>query len=89
MFKRNHMRRRKNKQSEEHAETDDKDDSDTETDADGRFSFTRTEFPMRKKNVPEFKKKNSDAIATETEYERAIANWIKHEVKWSKSHAKK
>ena len=44
---------------------------------------------MRKKNVPEFKKKNSDTIAVETEYERAIANWIEHEVKWRKLRAKK
>ena len=77
----------KNQQSEEHAETDEDDDSDTETDANGRFSFTGIvpdEFPMRKKNVPEFKKKNADAIAAETEQERGIANWIEHKVKWRK-----
>ena len=28
---------------------------------------------MRKKNIPEFKKNNSDAIAAEMEYERVIA----------------
>ena len=73
-----------NEQSSEHAETDEDDNSDAEIDADGRFSFKRTtpdEVPMRKRNVPEFKKKNADAIAAETECERVIVNWIECKVK--------
>ena len=93
MFKRKHMRGRKkrssdkNEQSEEDAETDEDDDSDAETCTGSRFSFARMvpdEVPMRKKNILELKKKNADAIAAETEYERIIVNWIDHKVKWRK-----
>ena len=44
---------------------------------------------MRKKNIPEFKKKNADDVATKTEYERVISNWIEHKVKWRILNAKK
>ena len=44
---------------------------------------------MRKRNIPKFKKRNADAIASETEYERVIANWIEYKVKWRKSCTKK
>ena len=82
----------KNEKSKEHVETDEDDDSDTETDANGRFSFTRAvpdEVPMRKKNIPEHKKRNTYAISAETEHERVIANCIRCKVKWSKFHTKK
>ena len=44
---------------------------------------------MRNKNVPEFKKKNDDDMAAETQHERVISNWIECKVKWRKSHATK
>ena len=81
-----------NDQSEEHVETDENDDSDTETDDHRRFSFTRTihdEAHIQKKNISKLKKTNSDDIAAETEFERVVANYIKHMVKWRKLHAKK
>ena len=56
-----------NELSEEYAETDEDDDPDAETDADGRFNLTWTvpdKTPMQKKNIPEFKKKNADSLAT-------------------------
>ena len=42
---------------------------------------------MRKKNIPELKKKNADAIAAKTECQRVITNWIEYKAKWRKSHA--
>ena len=82
----------KNEQISEHTETDEDDDSVHETDADGKFGFTRIvpdEVHVRKINVPEHKKKNSDDVAADKECERAIANWIEYKVKWRKSCTKK
>ena len=73
-----------NEQSSEHTETDEHDDSDHETDAYGRVSFIRMvpdEVSTRKRNVPEYKKKNDDVVAANQEHERAIATWIEHKVK--------
>ena len=47
------------------------------------------EDPMRKRNIVEFKKKNSDAIAAETEREKVIANMIENKEKWRKLCTKK
>ena len=80
------------KRSSEHTNTDEDDDSDYETDADGRLSFTRTvpdEVPMRKRNVPDHKKRNNDAIAANKECEKVIANWIEYKVTLRKLFTKK
>ena len=74
-----------NDQSSEHTETDKDDNSDHETHADVRFSFTRTvpdEVPLRKRDVPEHKNRNNDAISPNKECERVTANKIEHQVKW-------
>ena len=45
--------------------------------------------PMRKRNIPEHKKKNYNDIAADKECKRVIANWIECKVKWRKLHTKK
>ena len=35
---------------------------------------------MRKKNIPEFKKRNDDSIDSETECKRVIANYVEHKI---------
>ena len=46
------------------------------------------EVHMRKRNIPEHKKRNADAIAADKEYERPIANWIECKVKCIKLNTK-
>ena len=81
-----------NEQILEHTETYEDDDSDEETDADAICSFHRTvpdEVPLKKRNIPESKKRLNDAIAADKECERVVANWVEYKVKWKKNHNEK
>ena len=73
-----------NNNSDEHTETDKNDGSSEEADVDSRFVFARIVpdiSPMQKQNTIEWKKTSDDVIVAKTEFKRASANCIDHNVK--------